>query len=109
MTEADVSDLLLYQTSDPKFADRAVEALREAGISCYRVGTGAERLHMVIGRWTDSLITIYATGKVDPRRASQVLIELGAVVEQPFRLPNRWLIALIAAVLVVLIFVSVSR
>jgi hypothetical protein len=40
-----MSDVLIYQTSDPRFAERAVQALQQAEIPCYRTGTGYAELH----------------------------------------------------------------
>jgi hypothetical protein len=39
-----VTDVLTYQTSDPRFAERAVQALQHAEIPCYRTGSGYAEL-----------------------------------------------------------------
>jgi hypothetical protein len=103
-----MSDVLIYQTSDSKFADRAIEGLRKAGISCYRIGRGTPDLNATIGRWTDDQVSIYIEREGDARRANDILIQLGGTLEEPFRLPNRWVLALLAAILTVLVILSVK-
>jgi hypothetical protein len=94
--------LLLYETSDPKFATTAIGALSEAGIPCYKIGEGAVELHASLGRWTDHNICIFVERQQDYSRANRILIGLGAVVSGPTRLPRPWVIALIVAALVVM-------
>jgi hypothetical protein len=80
-----VTDRLVYQTSDPRFAERAIEAMTDAGISCYRIGTGYVDLRP--GRQgLDAGICIFIRRDEDYRRANEILIELGAVVDEPVRL-----------------------
>jgi hypothetical protein len=93
-----VTDLLLYETSDPQFANRAIEALTEAGISCYRTGTGyfditrAPRTSLGLG------ICIFLRRTEDYRRANEILIGLGAVVDSPPRLPSQGILFILALV-----------
>jgi hypothetical protein len=102
-----MADFLIYQTSDPVFADRAIEALDAHDIPCFRVGRGARELNATIGRWTDDLISIYVRDQPDVARANEILISLGAVAEKPLRLPSGWVLALIISVLVVIILLVV--
>ena len=101
-------DLLVYQTSDPAFADRAIEAMREVDIPCYRTGRGAANLNASIGRWTDDVVSIFIQREEDVRRANDILVKLGAAAEEPLRLPNRWVVALLAGLLVVLVLLSLK-
>jgi len=102
-----MSDLRIYQTSDPDFADRAIRGLRDAGIACYQLDQGAPTLNASIGRWTDDQISIYIEREADGRVASDILLKLGASAKQPVRLPNRRMLALVVAVLAVLVLLSV--
>jgi hypothetical protein len=97
-----MADVLIYQTSDPEFADRAVEALREAGIDCHRRGQGVRRLNATTGNWTDKQVYIYVHREEDSRRANEILTHLGAVVDTPRRSPNRWLLFILATGLTVI-------
>jgi len=99
-------DLLIYETSDPGFADRAIEALQGAGISSYRVGRGVKELNATIGRWTDDRIFIYIRKESDIRRANEILIRLGAAVNKPFTPPSPWVLVLISAILIVIAVLS---
>jgi hypothetical protein len=83
-----VSELLVYQTSDPRFADKAIDAMEAAGIPCFQTGHG----------WVDPGLTrqglgegicIYIRDEKDAPRASQTLIGLGAATETPIRLPSQ--------------------
>jgi hypothetical protein len=97
-----MADSLIYQTSDPKFADRAIEALLKAGIPCYRTGRGTARLNATIGRWTDDQVCIFVRHQSDCRRANEQLIKLGAYVDRPKKLPSRWIVAIVILTLLVL-------
>jgi hypothetical protein len=103
-----MSDLLIYETSDPVFADRAIEALQAAGISCYRTGAGTRELNATIGRWTDDQVCIYIRQESDAREANELLIGLGAAVDKPFRSPSPWVLILVTAILVVLAILAVK-
>jgi hypothetical protein len=97
-----MANLLIYQTSDPDFAERAIDALREAGMECHRSGQGARRLSSTTGNWTDKQIFIYIHREEAYQRANEVLIGLGAAVDKPLKTPNRWLLLILAAVLAVI-------
>jgi len=102
-----MNDLLVYQTSDPDFADRAVSALSEAGVPCYRTGIGARHLNATTGNWTDKQIFIYIERQEDLERANEILIGIGAVVDEPPGFPHRWwLLILVAAVTVLALLVA---
>jgi hypothetical protein len=82
--------VLLYETNDTRFANRAIEALRRADIPCYRVGSGSGdgspmNLMMALG---ESRICIHVERDSDYRRANDILIALGAAREEPLRLPS---------------------
>ncbi len=76
---------LLYETTDPDFADRAVTALGEADIPCYPIVHGLSDL-------PHTAVSIYIERDTDYTEANRILISLGAAVEQP---PPAWLISLI--------------
>jgi len=102
-----MSDLLIYETSDPVFADRAIEALQAARISCYRTGVGTRELNATIGRWTDDQVCIYVRQESDVREVNEILIGLGAAADKPYRSPSPWVLILVTAILVVLAVLAV--
>jgi hypothetical protein len=82
--------MLVYETTDTSFANRAIDALRRADIPCYRVGSGSGdgspmNLLMALG---ESRICIHIEQASDYRRANEILIALGAAREEPLRLPS---------------------
>ena len=79
---------LLYETTDPEFADSAIRALGEAGIPCYPVVQG-------YAHGAQSAVSIYIERNTDYTEANRILIGLGAAVEEP---PPAWLISLIMLV-----------
>ncbi len=93
-------DLLLYQTSDQDFADRAVGEMLKDGIPSYRTGTSYADVR---GDNLGAGVCIYIRQKADYRRANDILIRLGAAVETPFRPPPRGLVLLLAAAVTALI------
>ena len=101
-------ELLIYQTSDPKFADRVVEALHRASISGHRSGGGVQELNATIGRWTDDQVCIYILQESDARRANEILIGLGGAVDKALKLPSPWVVLLVSAILVVVAVLSVK-
>lgn len=101
-------DILIYQTSDPEFAERAVQVLSDAGISCYRRGRGTSVLRATIGRWADSQIFIYLHDEADSRRANQILIGIGAAVSRPVTLPKGWMIFIFIVVVIISFFILVN-
>jgi len=107
MSEAgSVTDVLLYQTSDPRFADRAVEAMTQAGISCFRTGSGYADLRPGIRQDLASSVCIYIKRNEDYSRANEILRELGAAPDEPIKLPSRrvlFVLALIATAVAIFI------
>ena len=78
------TSVLIYEAEDSAFADSVIHALKGAHIDCYRTG----------GRLSpapsDPTICIYICNSADYRRANEILIRHGAVVERPLRLPSGW-------------------
>jgi hypothetical protein len=93
-----VEEVLLYQTSDTKFADRAIEALQHAGIPCYRLGSGFSDDPLVSQRDLGLGISIYLRRDKDYSKANSIIVELGAVVEPRITLPF-WVAWVLYAVL----------
>jgi len=84
---------LIYETTDPDFADGAVRALQRADIPCYRVGHGYTSAAADLGRAaTESQICIYIERDTDYAEANRILVSLGAAPETS---PPAWLIGLI--------------
>ena len=75
-----MADVLLYQTGDEDFADRAVDALRGAGIDCLRAGSATGNLPY--GKAIET-ISIFIRRARDYEEASRILITLGAVRDEP--------------------------
>jgi hypothetical protein len=75
--------MLIYETDSAAFAASAIEALKEAKIDGYTTGG---RLS-AIGR-SDPTICIHIRNDADYRRANEILIQNGAVVERRLRLPT---------------------
>jgi len=90
---------LVYETTDTDFANRALEAMREAGIPCYRTGRGWSSNTTYPGKgFTEDQVCLYIENDTDYVQANQILIRLGAVVEQPPRLPSKAALFLMAIV-----------
>jgi hypothetical protein len=103
-------DILVYQTSDPRFADKAVEAMTRAGVSAFRTGSGYADLRPGIRQDLSSGVCIYIERQEDYARANEILRDLGAAPDEPINLPSRrvlFILALIAAA--VAIYVATSR
>jgi hypothetical protein len=77
--------LLVYETTDPEFAEQALSAMREQSIPCYRVGHGYSNASAAFARGvpTESQICLYIERDGDYVAANRILISLGAVVEKP--------------------------
>lgn len=95
-----MSSILIYETSDPEFANRAVKALVGAGIPSHRVGEGAEKLNASLRNWTDQRIFIFIDRREDYRRANEILIAMGAVANKPMRLPTGLTLAVLIVALI---------
>jgi hypothetical protein len=79
-----ITSVVVYETEDSEFADSAIDALKKANIDCYRTGGS---LHL--GQ-SDPTFCIHVRDGTDLRKANEVLIRHGAVVERPLRLPSGW-------------------
>lgn len=102
-----MSDVLVYQTSDPDFADRAADAMTAAGISCYRTGRGYTDLRP--GIWRDLDSCIFIRRQEDYARANEILRDLGAARDEPNRLPSlRVLFLLVFVVTVIAVVVALN-
>jgi hypothetical protein len=100
--------LLVYQTSDGDFADRAIEALQDAQIPCRREGPHTAGDGSYLGR-AGGVASIYIDRDSDFRAANEILVRLGAATEKPIpRFVTAWgvpvalllLLVVIAAILV---------
>jgi hypothetical protein len=97
--------ILLYETDDDQFAERALLALKIAGIASYHWGPAIMGDGTGRGR-TGGKAGIYIEREVDYRVANDILIRLGAARAKRIRLPasrtNRLLIFLYLAALLAL-------
>ena len=76
--------LLVYETTDTDFADRALAAMREADIPCYRTGHGYQTESWPGGRVSSGdQVCIYIERDLDSSEANRILISLGAAQERP--------------------------
>jgi len=104
---------LIYETTDTDFADRAIEALRNAGIPgipSYRVGRGYSSGSSYPGKgFTEDEVCLYIENELDYRPANDILIKLGAVVEEPPKLPSRKVLFVIVFIVVAVAFWVASQ
>jgi len=104
---------LIYETTDTDFADRAIEALRNAGIPgipSYRVGRGYSSGSSYPGKgFTEDEVCLYIENELDYRPANDILIKLGAVVEEPPKLPSRKVLFVIVLIVVAVAFWVASQ
>ena len=100
--EAAMSEVLVYQTSDPRFADLAIEAMTQAGIPCFKTGQGYVEMIPAAVRDLGNGICIYIRDPSDTQRANSILVGLGAAIETPPRRPSQRVIFLIAVILAVI-------
>jgi len=92
--------VLIYKTDDSGFADSVIDALGEAGIECYRTGGP------LLDGQSDPTICIHIRNAADFHRANELLIQQGAAVDQPARIPPVVIVAaVVVAVLVAVWFV----
>ena|SRR5215831_9184696 len=104
-----MSEVLVYQTSDPRFADSAVEAMAHAGIPAFRTGSGYADLRPGIRQDLEAGVCIFIRHEEDYSRANEILRELGAAPDEPIRLPSRrvlFLLALAVSVLALLVAIG---
>ena len=101
---------LLYETTDSAFADRALSALQDAEIGCYKTGRGyTEPGSHLRGLPTESQVCIYIEQDADYARANDILIKLGAVIDAPPSSTALRYLFIVAAVGAVLVFWIVSN
>ena len=97
--------LLVYETTDTDFADGAIEAMRDAGIPCYRIGRGYSNQTQYLQRgFSENQVCIYIDRDTDYAQANEILIKLGAVTDDPARFLPKWVFALFAVIAVLLAF-----
>ena len=86
--------------ADVAFVDRAIEAMRDADVSCCRIGPDAySKLYV---RIAERQICIYISNESDYAKANSILVKLGAVEEELPKLPPVWMVAIAAALIVAL-------
>jgi hypothetical protein len=93
-----MDDILLYQTSDAVFADSAVSALQDAGISCCQRGTGWSVEHSSARHLLNQGIYIFIHDENDYPRANKIIIAMGGFVEPRLRIPHSHLALVILGV-----------
>ena len=94
--------MLLYETTDADFAERALAALGEARIPCYKTTTSVLSNKYAIPAADDAKFYLFLERPDDYRPANDILIRLGAAVDLPPKLPSIRVLVAIAAVAVVL-------
>ena len=101
-------DVLLYQTFDPDFAERAVEALTKAGIASRHSGTAFAALYS--GQMGDlgREVCVFIEHESDYCHANEILIKLGAAIDTPTKLPSRAVVLGIAITLGIVIALLVA-
>ena len=102
-------DILVYQTSDPRFADRAVEAMSQAGISSFRTGSGYADLRPGIRQDLAWGVCIYIRRQEDYAPANEILRELGGAPDEPPKLPSQrvlFVLVLVATVLAIVVAIN---
>ena len=103
-----MTEILVYQTSDPDFASKAMASMSAEGIECFKDGEGYRSLNSG-RRDLGNSICIYIRRQSDYRRANEILIKLGAVVEKPIQLPTqKTIVFLIGIFMAVVIFIAVK-
>jgi len=101
---------LIYETTDTDFADRAIEALRNAGIPGIPSYRGYSSGSSYPGKgFTEDEVCLYIENELDYRPANDILIKLGAVVEEPPKLPSRKVLFVIVLIVVAVAFWVASQ
>jgi len=99
---------LLYQTTDGEFADRAIAELSGVGIRAFREGRGENEVF----RGRGAMINIYVEKDSDYQRASQVLLDIGAIPGRSGRIFTGSivrLVLLVAGALLAVAFILSTR
>ena len=89
------ASVLIYETADSGFAELAVETLKDANIDAYATGGS-------LPGGSSPTVCVYIRDAAEFPRANEILIKLGAVTDDPDRLPPKWVFAVLAIVAVVL-------
>lgn len=104
-----MSEVLVYQTSDPRFADAAIEAMTQAHIACFKTGQGYIDMNPAVVRDLGNNICIYIRDPSDIVRANSILVSLGAALQASPKLPSQRVIFLIVVILAAIaIYVATS-
>jgi hypothetical protein len=77
------SGVLIYETDDSEFANSAIDALTQARIHSYRTGGALPG--------GSSFTCIYIRNGGDFQRANEILAELGAAVDPPNRVSQKFI------------------
>jgi Putative prokaryotic signal transducing protein len=102
-------EVLLYETSDPDFAERAVETLSQSEIPCRHSGTAYAALHPAQMGELGRGVCIFIERAEDYRRANEILIGMGAAVDAPTKLPSRAIVLAVAIALGVVIALLIAN
>jgi len=99
--------LLLYETDDGDFVERALHELTTAGIACHRwgpatMGDGSSR-----GR-IGGTASIYIERDADFRAANEILLKLGAAPDTAISLPTSWKLWATFGVVVVILIAAMA-
>ena len=90
---------LIYETADGAFADRVLEAMRQAKIPCYR--TGGSGYTSSVGLPTgENQICVFVSNKADLPRANEILRNLGGDTSGTSFTQFKWFVRIIASCLV---------
>jgi hypothetical protein len=98
------SGVLIYETDDSEFADSAIDVLMHAGIHCYRTGEPLQG-------GSSFTICIYIRNGGDFQRANEILVKLGASVDTPNRVSQKFILltVLICALILALVIVMLAK
>jgi len=90
--------MLLYESTDDGFAERALAALRAAEIPCYETTTSTLGNNYALAASGDTKHLLFLERPDDYERANAILIQLGAAIDTGPRLPSRPVLFLIVAI-----------
>jgi hypothetical protein len=92
--------ILLYETDDDDFVERALRELTTAGIHCHRWGPATVGDGSFRGR-VGGTASIYIEKETDYRAANEILVRLGASQDKPMGLPTSWKVRVILLIVAV--------
>ena len=98
------SGVLTYETDDSDFADSAIDALTQARVHCYRTGGP-------LPGGSSFTVCIYIRNGGDFQRANEILVKLGAAVDTPNRVSQKFflLTVFVGALIVALVIVILAK